>query len=242
MSEKAAIYGRVSTDIQRDNYSIPTQIAACVKYCKDRGYRLVGDRYVDALTGQDSTEQKGIPAFVDDYTSRELARPAINAALDFLEREKFEILVVHAIDRLARDPYFRQTLEKTFARGGARIEYVLGGYENTAEGEVRKDLDATFAKWENAKRSERVMRGKRAKAERGLFVCGTAPYAYRIDDDAPGGLRVVPEEAEVVRRVFHMYVYQRLSLKAIATKLTEDRVPTISASRIVGVAQVSEGC
>ena len=38
-------------------------------------------------------------------------------------------LIVHAIDRLARDPYIRQTIEKKVKEFGARVEYVLGNYE-----------------------------------------------------------------------------------------------------------------
>ena len=38
------------------------------------------------------------------------------------------------------------------------------------EGEVRKDMDATFAKWENAKRVERCNRGKRGKAEKDCML------------------------------------------------------------------------
>jgi len=59
--------------------------------------------------------------------------------------------------------------------GARRIEYVLGNYEETAEGEVRKDLDATFAKWENAKRVERLLAGKIAQSGAGLFVVRACP-------------------------------------------------------------------
>ena len=109
----------------------------------------------------------------------------------------FDVLIVHALDRLARDPYIRQTLEREFNERGARVEFVLGAYEETPEGEVRKDLDATFAKWENAKRVERCMRGKRRKAEGGKWVAGIAPLGYQLDPDGKGGLTIVPEQAEM---------------------------------------------
>src|SRR5439155_8500795 len=167
----------VSTDDQRGNYSIPTQIAGGLDYINKKGYKLVGDRFVSAQSGQDCEEDKqAVSAFVDDFTSRELSRPSLNALLTYLEGEGFDVVVVHAIDRLARDPYIRQTLEREVEKRGAKVEYVLGSYDDSPEGEVRKDLDATFAKWENAKRLERVTRGKTAKAERGLFVAARPPY------------------------------------------------------------------
>ena len=71
-TKRAAIYGRVSTDDQRSNYSIPTQIAACCDYARDR-YSIVGDHFVDATTGQDAQSDApgAVRAYVDDYSSRE---------------------------------------------------------------------------------------------------------------------------------------------------------------------------
>ncbi len=150
--KRAVIYARVSTDDQRGNYSVPTQIAACLQHAQARGYTVMGDRFVDPETGLDrAPSDDAIRAYVDDYTSRELSRPVLDAALQFAEQKGFDVLIAHALDRLARDPYIRQTLEREFGQHGVQVEYVLGDYAESAEGEVRKDLDATFAKWENAK-------------------------------------------------------------------------------------------
>ena len=88
--------------------------------------------------------ERGILAYVDDLSSRELSRPGLDASLTFLEAVGFDVLIVHALDRLARDPYIRQTLEMEFTRRGAKVEFVLGNYDESPEGEVRKDLDATL--------------------------------------------------------------------------------------------------
>lgn len=103
---------------------------------------------------------------------------------------------------------------------GARVEYVLGNYDESPEGEVRKDLDSTFAKWENAKRVERSNRGKMRKAEMGKWVAGPAPYGYRIDPEALGGLAVYEPEAEVMRMIFTWYVEDKLSLHQIVRELS----------------------
>jgi len=220
MSLRAAIYARVSTDIQRDNYSIPSQIKEILNFAKIHSLSLVGDRYVSPETGKDIAKSKSaIPAFVDDYTSTELSRPGLDAALSFLDSTGFDILLVHAIDRLARDPYFRQTIEREFMARGARIEYVLGNYDESPEGEVRKDLDATFAKWENAKRVERCNRGKKRKAEMGKFVTGKMTYGYRADPNAFAGMSVYEPEAEVVQMVFSWFAESKLSLQQIADEL-----------------------
>lgn len=233
MSKRAVIYARVSSDIQRDNFSIPSQISDCVGYAHKRNYTIIGDQYVNPENGFDAPKGNGaIPAYVDDYTSRELSRPGLDAALRYLEVVGYDVLIVHALDRLARDPYIRQTLEREFLSRGAKVEFVLGNYEETPEGEVRKDLDATFAKWENAKRVERCNRGKRRKAESGLFVTGMAPYGYRWDKNAPAWLAIDEQQASVVKRVFELYVHEGYSIRQIIDWLKLNHVPTHSGNPV----------
>ena len=224
MSKRAAIYARVSTDMQRDNFSIPSQVSESVKYASSKRYTLVGSQFVDPETGRDVTGDfpGAIPVFADDYTSRELSRPSLDASLYFLEKHGFDVIIVHALDRLARDPYIRQTLEREFNNRGARVEYVLGAYEESPEGEIRKDLDATFAKWENAKRVERSMRGKKKKADSGKWVAGIVTLGYQADPHAKGGLAIVPEQAELVRKIFHLYVEENRSIREIARIMEQD--------------------
>jgi len=226
-TKRAIIYSRVSTDDQRSNFSIPTQIAECVKYCQNNGYTLVGNLYVDKQSGLDvEKNDNSIPAYVDDYSSREMNRPGLDAALTYLEDYGFDVVVVHAIDRLARDPYIRQTLEKEFYRRGAKVEFALGNYDDSPEGEVRKDMDATFAKWENAKRVERCNRGKRGKAEKGLYVGGRTPYGYILDAKGMGGLSIHPEQAEVVRFIYALYGEQNYSMHGVRLELEKRGIPS----------------
>jgi len=226
-TKRAIIYSRVSTDDQRSNYSVPTQIAECMKYCQKNGYTLVGNAYVDKKTGLDAEKnENSIPAYVDDYTSREMNRPSLDAALTYLEEYGFDIVVVLSIDRLARDPYIRQTLEREFSRRGANIEFALGNYEDSPEGEVRKDMDATFAKWENAKRVERCNRGKRGKAEKGLYVGGRTPYGYVLDSKGKGGLSIHPEQSKVVRLIYSLYGEQNYSMHGIRMDLEKRGIPS----------------
>ncbi len=242
MSLRAAIYARVSTDDQRGNYSIPTQIQDALGYAEKKGYSIVGDSFVDPETGRDvsSGGNGNIAAFVDDFSSREISRPGIDAVYSFLESVGFDILVVHSLDRLARDPYIRQTIEIELQERGASVEYILGNYDASPEGEVRKDLDATFAKWENVKRVERSLRGKRGKAESGKFVGGKPPYGYELDEKAQAGLAVLEEEAEVVREIFELYGREGLSIRGITEHLTDRGVSSPTGRPSWGKSTVSK--
>ena len=65
--KRAALYARVSTDDQRDNYSVPTQIEDCLKLADKHGYTIVGEQYVIPRTGLDTVSGNGaVTAYVDD--------------------------------------------------------------------------------------------------------------------------------------------------------------------------------
>ncbi len=233
IEKRAVLYARVSTDDQRSNFSIPTQIAECMTYCQQRGYAVIGNVFVNKETGLDcQKDDHSVPAFVDDYSSRELNRPGLDATLSFLEEYGFDVVVVHSIDRLARDPYIRQSLEREFLRRGAKVEFALGSYEDTPEGEVRKDLDSTFAKWENLKRVERCNRGKRGKAEKGLFVGGRTPYGYTLDSKGFGGVSIHPEQSKVVQMIFHLYAEENYSFRMLERHLRKLGIPSYTGKPI----------
>ena len=91
---------------------------------------------------------------------------------------------------------------------------------------MSKDLDATFAKWENARRVERSTRGKKSKAQKGLFVGGRSPYGYTIDSSAPGGLAINVEQAEVVQKIFNWYASREMSYFKISRELEQRGIPS----------------
>jgi site-specific DNA recombinase len=204
MSKRAIIYGRVSTDLQRENYSISNQARDCIRYANSKGYNVIGNQFINPETGEDATI--GLPMFVDDFTSRELNRPALDAAMQFLEDVGFDVLIVANMDRWARDPYFARALINQVKRRGAVVEFVDGGYTDDLQGEVDQDEDALDAKKEIVKFVKRSKKGKLAKARDGLYVCGAAPYGYRIDAQSKGGLAVVDEQAKIVQLIFTLYV------------------------------------
>jgi site-specific DNA recombinase len=237
----AVIYARVSTQEQRGNYSISSQIDNCFKFLQKSDYKLVGNRFIDPETGLDIQNGEGaIPAYVDNYTSREINRPSLDDLFNYMKTNTVEVIVVYSIDRLARDPYIRQTLEIGFQKFGAVVEYATGNYEPTAEGEVRKDLEATFAKWENAKRVERITRGMQKKAKNGLFVgAGKIPFGYALDPKSkPGGLSIIERKAVIIRKIFNMYVYEHFSIRKIVRELNNKLIPTPSGNKKWGKSTV----
>ncbi len=77
--------------------------------------------------------------------------------------------------------------------------------------------EASFA------RGARIREAMRARAIRGQGL-GKPPYGYRIVKG--GRLAEQAEEAEVVRRIFHLYTQQRLGVRQVARVLNEDAQST----------------
>jgi site-specific DNA recombinase len=224
MDKRAAIYCRVSTDAQRDNYSIPSQLAECLNYAQKMNYTVVGDHYVDPKTGKDTLPGNGaIPAFVDDYSSLELYRPGLDAAYDYLTKKGFDILIVYSIDRLDRDPYKLRIHEYGIVKHGAAVEYVKGEYSDTPEGQFLKNVIASAAQLENEWRTERFNRGKRRKAFMGKVIGNWVPYGYEIDKDSPSGIKILDSQAEIIKRIFHYYVNDKVSARIIVNRLNADK-------------------
>lgn len=215
--KKAIIYARVSTDEQRDNYSIPSQVGECKKYIEAKGYQLVGNRFVDPVTGFDSVD--GIQAFVDDYSSQEENRPALDAAYEYLDLYGFDVVVVLSVDRLDRN------IEKFYVHIGqfkpAKVEFVRESFDDNYTGDFMKAVMAAAAKLDNDMRIDRFNRGKRQKARRGYFVSGKPPYGYIKDRNSMGGLAIDPDTAPLIHQVYDLYLNQGLSINAITKVLNE---------------------
>lgn len=212
--KKAAIYARVSTEGQTDNYSIPTQLEGCRDYAKKHDFKIA-DEYVDG-----------------GHTGTSLDRPELNRLKQLAG--KVDAIIVFTQDRLGRaEALDTWNLVAEFDSNGTEIHCTDTGLIriNNFLGQLEMLFRAKAAKEESEKIGERSQRGKKARARAGKVVINTvASYGYDYDKEA-GMLVIVEEQAEIVRQIYHWYVYgdengKRLGGQKIANKLTEMRVPT----------------
>lgn len=81
---RAAIYARVSTELQEKEATIQSQLEALRQYAKEHGHIIVQE-------------------FTDEgYSGTTLVRPGLDRLRDALGQGDFEVLLVHSPDRLAR--------------------------------------------------------------------------------------------------------------------------------------------
>lgn len=218
MTKRAVLYARVSKDDRRtEGRNLASQTEMCRDYALERGWRIV-----DQLAEDD----RGASG-----ASFEL--PELNRILDMARTADFEVLVVREIDRLSRNLAKQLIVEEELKQHGVQIEYVLGAYPDTPEGNLMKNVRASVAEYERLKISERMVRGRRNKVRAGnVLPHGRPPYGYRLTDENGKHEFVIYEpEACIVRLIFEWLTQGAddsvpLSAKKIAARLTAMGIPT----------------
>lgn len=214
MSTPAALYARVSSDRQKEQHTIGSQVTALIQYAETHGYLVPAEwQFQD-----------------DGYSGATLVRPGLEAVRDLAAQGQIEAVLVHSPDRLSRKYAYQVLLAEELARGGVQLVFVHGPTGATPEDALVVQFQGMIAEYERAQILERSRRGKRHRAHQGaISVLGGAPYGYRYvkkTDTAAAYYEIVEAEAEVVRWVFESYIRQGLSINAIARRLNEREIPT----------------
>jgi site-specific DNA recombinase len=211
----AAIYARVSSERQREEGTIQSQLAGLRELAADRGLLVTGD-----LIFED-----------EGFSGATLVRPALERLRDRAAEGAFEVLLCHAPDRLARRYAYQVLLLEELARAGVEVVFARGGERTgTPEDELLRQFQGMIAEYERAQIRERTRRGKLHRARTGhQAVMAGAPYGYRFirkTEITDGYWEVVDSEAEVVREIFRRYTEEDCSIADLARWLTEQGIPT----------------
>ena len=214
MTRPAAIYARVSSDRQKENHTICSQLAALEEYAGSHGYLVPPEwRFQD-----------------EGYSGATLLRPGLEALRDLAAAGHIEVALVYSPDRLSRKYAYQVLLAEELSRCGVELVFLKAPSGSTPEDRLLVQFQGMIAEYERAQIAERSRRGKRHRAHQGsINVLSGAPYGYRYvkkSDTAAAYYEVVESEAAVVRQVYEVYTQQGLSINAIARMLNERQVPT----------------
>ncbi len=199
--KRAAIYARVSDKSQdtEDKTSISEQISDMEAHCERRGLTIVA-RYREVGRGWSKK------------------RPEFQQMLADARQGRFDTIVCWKSDRLSRGMYPAAALMEVIEAHRINLEAVMDAIDMKTFG-----LMAAVGKIELDNFRERASMGKRGSAKQGRIPIGNVPYGYRVGED--GRPEVVEAEAEVVRRVYRMYVRDGKGAPAITKQLNADGVP-----------------
>lgn len=214
MTRPAAIYARVSSDRQKENHTIASQLAALVEYADSHGYLVPPEwRFQD-----------------EGYSGAILLRPGLEAVRDLAAAGHIEAVLVFSPDRLSRKYAYQVLLAEELSRCGVELVFLKAPSGTTPEDQLLVQFQGMIAEYERAQILERSRRGKRHRAKHGeVGVLSGAPYGYRYvrkTEEMAAYYEVIEAEAEVVHQVFDLYTVAGLSIGAIARRLSERGVPT----------------
>jgi len=210
----AAIYTRVSSDRQKEERTIGSQVLALTEYAHNEGF-TVPDEWI----------------FQDEgYSGATLLRPGLERLRDLACEGQVEELLIYAPDRLSRKYAYQVLLTEEFARHGVEVIFLKSPKATTPEEHLLLQFQGMIAEYERAQIAERTRRGKRYRAKSGLVnVLSGAPYGYRYvkkTEFSSAYYEVIEQEAEMVRTVYRLYTEDGLSINAIARWLNDRNIST----------------
>ena len=223
---KVAAYARVSTDHEEQQSSYEAQVDYYTHYIQAReDWEFAGIFSDEGVTGTCMAKRDGFNAMVE---------AALAGSID--------LIVTKSVSRFARNTVDSLTTIRKLKEHGTEVFFEKEAiWTFDSKGEMLLTILSSLSQEESRSISENVRWGQRKKFSDGRF---SMPYSSFLGyDRGPDGTLVINEkQAELVRRIFRMYL-QGLSPREIARILTEEGIKTIKGkdvwnpSSITGILQ-----
>ena len=179
---RAAIYARYSSDNQREE-SITAQIRAAKEYCAKKEYTVIQEYTDEALSAR-----------TDD-------RPAFQRMIKDAQNNYFDVLVVHKIDRFARDRFDDAHYKRILKLAGIGVEFVEQRIDGSPEGIILESVLVGMAEYYSQNLAKEVKKGLKENALQAKHNGGIPPLGY---DVANGQYVINEQEAKIVQDIFSL--------------------------------------
>lgn len=181
---RVVLYARFSSDLQRAE-SIDAQVRAMKKYCEQNRMQII-DTYVDEA--KSATSDK---------------RPSFQRMIEDSKKHIFDGVVVHKLDRFARNRYDSAMYKRTLKLNGVKVFSVLENLDDSPESIMLESLLEGMNEYYSKNLAREVMKGLKENAIQCKHTGGTPPLGYYIDENKH--LAIDKKEAEAVHIIFDMY-------------------------------------
>ena len=203
---RVAAYCRVSTKSDEQNTSYETQVTVYTqKIAEEPGWTLAGiyaDRGISGIQAE--------------------RRPQFLQLVQDCEDGKIDAVICKSVSRFSRNTLDAVNYIRHLRDCGIRLIFEKEGIDTDSEySEMLLTVLAAFAQEESHSHSENVRWGKRKRLQKGHELL-VPVYGYRKNEEAET-YEVVPEEAEVVRRIFDQYEHG-VSVPQIVDGLLRDGI------------------
>ena len=209
MKRRVAGYARVSTDSDEQFTSYEAQVDYYTNFIKENpDWEFVGIYTDEGISGTNTKHREGFNRMIQD-------------ALD----GKIDLIVTKSVSRFARNTVDSLTTIRKLKEAGCEC---LFQKENImtfdSKGELLITIMSSLAQEESRSISENVTWGQRKRFSDGKV---SIPYGQFLGyrKGADGLPEIVPEEAEIVRKIYRLFM-QGNSTNAISGRLTAEGIPT----------------
>ncbi len=206
MKQFVALARVSSREQEREGFSLEVQEEALIRYATQQSGTLLR-LFKIAETASKRDERK---------TFREM--------IAFAKKHCSELdgLLFYKVDRAARNIFDYVELERLESEYDVPFVSVSQPMENNPAGRMMRRTLANMASFYTEQQSVDVREGLARRVQEGWFV-GRAPYGYRnIRKEGRGVIEFDPLPAENVRRMFHLFAYEPLTLDNLVERLERE--------------------
>jgi len=212
-AERAAIYARTSSRNQIHGYSIDEQVRSCWERCDMMGWDVVR-------------------VFRDEVESgKDVDRPMFQEMMSAAKKGVFDVVVFWKLDRFSRSLMHTVNLEEELSDLGVGLHSVTEQIDTTTPaGRFNFRNIANAAEFEREMIRQRTQMGHHAMALEHKWPNDKPPLGYDRRED---GKLEVNEDAELVRRIYRMYL-ELESMPQVAYELNQEGVTPENCDRQEG--------
>jgi DNA invertase Pin-like site-specific DNA recombinase len=200
---RVTFYARVSTGTDEQTHSLRNQVNYYSDFINNNPLWTYVDGYVDeALSGTSVSKRESFLKMIEDA-----------------QLGKFDFIVTKEISRFSRNTLDSIKYTQELLAAGVGVLFQSDNINTLMpDSELRLTIMSSIAQDEVRKISERVKFGFKRAIEKGVVLGSNNIWGYRKDN---GKLVIDEKQAEIVRKIFHMYATQNMGIRTICGWLNE---------------------
>ena len=201
---RVTYYARVSTELEQQLNSLDSQV-------------MYYENLIKSVTNW---------TFVKGYVDEGISGASVKKRDDFLRMIRdakmgcFDFVLTKEVSRFARDTLDSIQYTRELLLYGIGVFFETDNINTLdSDAELRLTIMSSLAQEELRKLSERVKFGNKRSVEKGRVSGSSNILGYKKDN---GKLVIVPEEAEIIKKIYELYVYDNIGTTKLSHKLFEE--------------------
>ena len=199
---RVTYYARVSTDKDEQLHSLSAQVRYYTEFIQRSPQWLFVEGYIDeGISGTSVGKRENFLRMIKDA-----------------QAGHFDFIVTKEISRFSRNTLDSIQYTQELLRCGVGVLFESDNINTLMpDAELRLTIMSSIAQDEVRKISERVKFGFKRAIENGVVLGNDRIWGYEKKD---GRLSIKEDEAEIVRKIFHLYANERMGIRTIAAYLS----------------------